>query len=258
MTSKPLLIFDFDGVIIDGIAEYWSSSRKACLKLIGEKENSILLPIQIPHKFRELRPWVTHGWEMVLLTAELLRKDSPLITSGATLFANSYQDNCNNALQAWKWKPQELQKALDNVRQEAITTNFNHWLASHRPFPQVIDRIKQLSNENIDFAVLTTKSADFTSKLLEYLNIRPKLLYGYESGSKFNVLLQISQDKIIKGFIEDRRATLEAVLKTPGLNSLPCYLASWGYLKPNDKIDLPPGIYLLETKTLMSPLANWH
>ena len=257
MSSKPLLIFDFDGVIIDGIFEYWSSSRKACLNLIGEKDSSNVLPQQIPHSFKKLRPWVTHGWEMVLIAAELLRKESPLINSNATIFSNDYQNNCDNALQSWKWTSQDLQIALDHVRKEAIKNDLKSWLASHKPFPQVIERIKQLNNEDIDFAVLTTKNAEFTSQLLKSLNLKPKLLYGHESGSKPNVLLQLSKDQKIKGFIEDRRATLETVLNTPGLSFLPCYLAGWGYLKDGEAKALPPNIYLLELKTFLTPLASW-
>ena len=121
-----------------------------------------------------------------------------------------------------------------------------------------IDNFLLGNKENIDFAVLTTKSAEFTYQLLKNLNLQPKMLYGHESGTKQNVLLQLSKDQRIKGFIEDRRDTLEAVLNTPGLGSIPCYLAGWGYLRPNDKMLMPSGIYLLETKNLMLPLANWH
>ncbi len=258
MQSKPLLVFDFDGVIVDGMSEYWSSSRKACLEIISKKGFSYNLPKSIPENFRKIRPWINHGWEMVLVTAELSRKESPLFTLGAKSFSDDYEKNLINALQAWNLTPKQLQKALDQVRKEIIQDNFETWFANHKPFPQVINRIKKLKNEGIDFAVLTTKSAGFTAKLLESLSLNPRLLYGHESGSKTNVLLQITKHHKLQGFIEDRRSTLEKVLKTPGLESLPCYLAEWGYLKPNDKIKIPSGIHLLDKKSLMLPLANWH
>ena len=258
MSSKPLLVFDFDGVIIDGIFEYWSSSRKACLEMIGEKEDSNILPKKIPNNFKELRPWVHYGWEMVLITAELIRENSPLRTSGSKGFASNYQANCENALQEWNWTAKELQEKLDNVREQAIKSNLQGWLDSHKPFPDVINRIKELNDEGLEFIVLTTKNAEFTSQLLSEFNLHPKKLYGHESGTKVKILLQISSERIIKGFIEDRRSTLETVLNTPGLSSLPCFLAGWGYLKPSDKRNLPKGIHLLEKEKLIDPLANWY
>ena len=67
MKNNPLLILDFDGVIIDGMNEYWISSKKAFLKL--PKNNSYKIPLSnnAPAGFQYLRPWVNQGWEMVVL-----------------------------------------------------------------------------------------------------------------------------------------------------------------------------------------------
>ena len=50
---------------------------------------------------------------------------------------------------------------------------------------------------------------------------------------------------------------LEAVLSTEGLQELPCYLVDWGYLKPADRQQLPPGIQLIDLDRLAKPLAQW-
>ena len=88
-------------------------------------------------------------------------------------------------------------------------------------------------------------------------NLQPKLVFGHESGSKIDVLNQLLHRRIILGFIEDRRSTLENVLKDPQLKSIPCYLASWGYLKPQDKNNLPSGIKLLNSENLQVPIRKW-
>tara|TARA_A100001037_G_scaffold35726_1_gene27754 strand:- start:299 stop:886 length:588 start_codon:yes stop_codon:yes gene_type:complete len=194
---------------------------------------------------------------MVLLSAELMRPDSPLVLLGAKAFSENYQLHCEEALEAWNWDSCQLQQALENVRRKAISINPESWLLRHRAFPGVVQRLNQLSAEGYQFAILTTKSADFTAELLSYLQLKPNLLYGHESGSKSKVLLELSTNYLIRGFVEDRRATLETVLNTPGLHSLPCYLASWGYLKHSDKKDLPSKIHLLEKRTFMTPLASW-
>ena len=63
MTERPLVVFDFDGVIVDGMAEYWWSAATACRQLLPE--DGVPPSDEVPDRFRRLRPWVHHGWEMV-------------------------------------------------------------------------------------------------------------------------------------------------------------------------------------------------
>ncbi|WP_269608985.1 HAD family hydrolase [Prochlorococcus marinus] len=255
---EPLLVLDFDGVIVDGIKEYWSSSRQTCLNILSAKEQEIIsFPSEIPKAFKAMRPWVHHGWEMVILAAECSNKTSQLNLKGLQNFSRNYQKECSLALENWGWTPFQLQEALNQTRREAISNNFNQWLNFHQPFSLVTQRLKTLEREGIEFAVLTTKSIEFTKKLLDCFDLQPKLVFGHESGSKVDVLNQLLQTRIIQGFIEDRRTTLEKVLEDPKLKSIPCYLASWGYLKPQDKNNLPSGIKLLNSDTLRKPISKW-
>ncbi len=258
MIEQPLLVLDFDGVIVDGIEEYWSSSRQTCLNILSAKEKEIIsFPSEIPKTFKAMRPWVHHGWEMVILAAECSNKTSQLNLKGLENFSENYQIECSLALEKWGWKPSQLQEALNQTRREAISNNFNQWLNFHQPFSSVTERLKTLEKEGIDFAVLTTKSIEFTKQLLDCFELQPKLVFGHESGSKVDVLNQLVQKRIIRGFIEDRRTTLEKVLEDPNLKSIPCYLASWGYLKSQDQNNLPAGIKLLDLDTLREPISRW-
>ena len=258
MIEKPLLVLDFDGVIVDGIKEYWSSSRQTCLNIFSAKEKEIIsFPSEIPKTFKAMRPWVHHGWEMVILAAECSNKTSQLNLKGLQNFSKNYQVECSLALKKLGWTPFQLQEALNQTRREAISNNFNQWLNFHQPFSLVTQRLKTLEKEGIEFAVLTTKSIEFTKKLLDCFNLQPKLVFGHESGSKVDVLKQLLQKRIIRGFIEDRRTTLEKVLEDQTLGSIPCYLASWGYLKPQDRNNLPSDIKLLNLDTLQEPISKW-
>ena len=258
MIDKPLLVLDFDGVIVDGIQEYWASARQSCLKIFSPKEKEIIfLPSEIPETFKTIRPWVHHGWEMVLLAAECSNKTSPLNLKGIQSFTKNYSKECSLALNKWGWTPFQLQEALNQSRREAISNNFNQWLNYHQPFSSVVQRLKRLEQEGIEFAILTTKSIEFTQKLLNSFNLKPKLVFGHESGSKIEVLNQLLSQRIIQGFIEDRRSTLEKVLEDTKLKSIPCYLASWGYLKPQDRNNLPSGITLLNIEILLEAISNW-
>ena len=69
MRPAPLPVFDFDGVLVDGMPEYWWSARRAALEL----DPSLDLPEQAPLAFSQLRPRIHKGWEMVLVAAELGR-----------------------------------------------------------------------------------------------------------------------------------------------------------------------------------------
>ena len=90
--DKSLLVLDFEGVIVDGIKEYWSSSHQTCLNICSAKEKEIIsFSSEIPAAFKILRPWVHYGWEMVILAAECSDKTSQLNLKGIESFSKNYQ-----------------------------------------------------------------------------------------------------------------------------------------------------------------------
>jgi hypothetical protein len=50
---------------------------------------------------------------------------------------------------------------------------------------------------------------------------------------------------------------LETVRRTPGLETVRCFLVSWGYLGPGDREGLPDDIHLLTPEQFDAPLADW-
>ena len=253
MLSPSLLVFDFDGVIVDGMNEYWWSARRACLQL----NPTVDLPESTPPQFRQLRPWIHHGWEMVLIAALISEQGGPLEQLGVQAFVHDYVAHCTAALERFRWNPALLQQTLEAVRADAVRTDRDAWLALHQPYPGVPERLTAFSEENIAWAVLTTKASDFTSELLASLGLKPERLDGHESGTKPEVLRRLACDWKLDGFIEDRRPTLETVRTTAGLETVPCWLVSWGYLRPTDVVDLPSGIRLLRPEQFAAPLADW-
>ncbi|MEB3321854.1 MAG: HAD family hydrolase, partial [Synechococcaceae cyanobacterium] len=115
------------------------------------------------------------------------------------------------------------------------------------------------------WAVLTTKGGAFASRLLAAAGLTPALLYGHEQGTKPEVLGRLQgggAPPVAAGrplwFVEDRRPTLERVRATPGLETVRCFLASWGYLAPGDERGLEAaGIRWLEPERFAAPLARW-
>ena len=248
MIAAPLLVFDFDGVLVDGMREYWWSARRAALWLRPERE----LPEQAPDGFALLRPLIHKGWEMVLAALELSRGDLDL-----NAYLHNYNRQTEAALQHWELTPERLQSALETLRSDAIQNNPDAWRALHQPYPGVPQRLQRLEAEGSDWLVLTTKGGAFAQELLSGYGLKPKAVYGHEQGSKPEVLLRLSAGPSPLWFVEDRRPTLETVRTTPGLEAVRCFLVSWGYLGPKDLEDLPRGIQLLEPERFEQPLAGW-
>jgi phosphoglycolate phosphatase-like HAD superfamily hydrolase len=247
--SAPLLVFDFDGVLVDGMAEYWWSARRAALRL----DPSLVLPEQAPAVFVRLRPQIHKGWEMVLIASGLDHFGSEPLSPA------EYERRLQAALALRGWSPLELQQVLEQVRREAIASDAAAWLGRHRFFPGVEERLRSLAAEGVSWVVLTTKGGAFAERLLASAGLQPLALYGHEQGSKPEVLLRLlRQHSQPLWFLEDRRPTLELVRATPGLEPVRCFLVAWGYLAASDAEGLPErGIHWLEHDRFLAPLAQW-
>ncbi len=249
LTQTPLLVFDFDGVLVDGMPEYWWAARGAALALAP----ALTLPGEAPEAFSRLRPLIHQGWEMVLVAAELGRQD----LDGPALLGD-YEPWIRQALVRWGWSPLLLQQTLESFRADGIATDRQAWLARHRFYPGVQERLRALVAEGSPWMVLTTKGAAFARELLDAAALTPENLFGHDAGSKPDVLqrLLLQAERPI-WFVEDRRPTLEAVRARQDLDPVRCYLVSWGYLAPGAGSDLPASIGWLTPEIFQSPLACW-
>ena len=249
LKQTPLLVFDFDGVLVDGMPEYWWAARGAALTLAP----ALALPEAAPEAFSRLRPLIHKGWEMVLVAAELGRPD---LDEGA-LVAN-YGQRIQRALERWGWSPLQLQQALESFRAHGIASDRPAWLARHRFYPGVPERLRALEAEGSSWMVLTTKGAAFARELLAAAALEPEALFGHEAGSKPDVLQGLLlQARRPIWFVEDRRPTLEAVRARQELDPVRCFLVSWGYLEPDAGSDLPASISWLTPEMFRAPLARW-
>ncbi len=233
--------------------EYWWAARAAAQDLAAADGLPLNLPEAAPPGFLLLRPHIHQGWEMVLMAAELGRPGFD--AAGA---AAAYDSACAAAQAHWGWRPERLQRALEMVRHAAIRADRGAWLALHRPYPGVIERLSRLPEEGAEWMVLTTKGAAFAAELLAAARLAPAALYGHEDGSKPEVLLRLRERGRPLWFVEDRRPTLERVRATPGLEGVRCYLVAWGYLAPGDGEGLAAaGLRWLDPEGFAAPLAAW-
>ena len=259
MKGEKLLLFDFDGVIVDGMNEYWQSSLLACKFYLKSKYicSDININLRTPNVFISLRPWIKYGWEMVIVTHEIIKSNNPLTSDNKNIFLANYQENCTEIIKRNSWNTENLQKFLDQARKLQISNNFEQWISLYNPFMEVVKFIKCAKKDGYQIGIITTKGKLFTQKILKKIDINPDFLYGYESGSKTEIIASLINDFKIMGFLEDRLQTLLNVINNSYTSNVPCYLADWGYLKEDDRSNLPKEIKLLTLHDLKKKLANF-
>ncbi len=256
MHEQKLFLFDFDGVIVDGMKEYWHSSLLACEKFLNSPNIIIdqYLYQNISKTFQDIRPWVKYGWEMVLIVHEIIKKENSLDNNKES-FIKKYNQNCEKILKDNSWKAEDLQTFLDESRRFQIKKDFEMWVNLHNPFFEVLDFIDKLKQKQIKTGIITTKGKTFAEKILNTLQIHPDFIFGYESGRKVQIAKLLSKEYEIIGFIEDRKKTLLEIKKNPHTINIPCYLAEWGYLKEADRKNVEKEIKLIKLKNLKDLLA---
>ncbi|BAQ64178.1 HAD family hydrolase [Geminocystis sp. NIES-3709] len=232
-----ILVTDFDGVICDGLREYFYSSKLAYQKIWHDSKIDL---DNFQSQFNTLRPVVETGWEMPLL----LR----VLTWGET--SENILENWSNIkekavkiLELEGIKVQRLGQSLDEVREMQIRHNLDRWLSLQSFYEGVSSKLKQLINRNIKIYIITTKEGKFARQLLEKENIflSNYAILGKEvKQPKYESLrLIIQKEKVNPSdvcFVEDRLEALELVSQQSDLEEVKLFLALWGYNTENTRL----------------------
>jgi phosphoglycolate phosphatase-like HAD superfamily hydrolase len=250
-----ILALDFDGVLCDGMREYFESAWRAYRRLRPGAPPAP--PVGLFQRFARLRPLVETGWEMPVLIGALL--------AGAS-----------RASLARDWRPEAwladvggsreaVGDALDRVRDEWIAGDEPGWLASHVFYPGVIERLRGLAGGPARIVVVTTKEGRFARKLLarQGVTLGDADVYGKEARrSKGTILLELvaGGDAARVWFVEDRLRTLEDVTREPALDGARLFLAAWGYNTAADRAAAQRDgrIVLLSLDRFCGDFARWN
>lgn len=222
-----VLALDFDGVICDGLKEYFQTAWRAYCELWQIHDQ--IPPDGVAERFYRLRPVVETGWEMpVVLRAIALGSTDDAILQNWQLIAQKIVKDEN--LDAIK-----LAAAVDGVRDRWIATNMASWLAEHAFYPGVIERLKAVLASSVGVVIISTKETRFIQQLLQQqgVDLSNLQIYGKDTKRpKYEILRELKQ---IRGttaafwFIEDRLKTLQVIQQKSDLDDVWLFLADWGY-----------------------------
>ena len=228
VNSPSILALDFDGVICDGLIEYFQVAWRAYLEIWHQSDK--VPPDGLAEKFYPLRAVIETGWEMPVLIKALIEE----IPEGKIY--QEWQTVSQQIVQQDKLNSQDIARKLDGIRDEWINTDLDGWLSLNRFYPGVIEKIRVTLTSPVKLYIITTKEGRFVKQLLQKsgVNLEPEVIFGKEvKRPKYEILRElitiynISPESV--WFVEDRLKTLQVVKKQPDLNNVKLFLADWGY-----------------------------
>jgi len=207
--SPTILALDFDGVVCDGLIEYFEVAWRTYCQIWSPVDDT--LPDDLALRFYRLRPVIETGWEMPILIKALIAGFSDL-------------------------EAKAVSTQLDNLRDEWIEKDLDGWLSLHRFYPGVIERLKITLETQVQLYIVTTKEGRFVKQLLqqEGVNLPSENIFGKEvKCPKYVTLRELikkaNTQTVNLWFVEDRLKTLQLVQQQSDLNHVKLFLADWGY-----------------------------
>ncbi len=256
MVNPDILALDFDGVVCDGLREYFQTAWKVYSEVFEPGAESP--PEDLADRFYPLRPVVETGWEMplVLYGLQTGMADADILAHWPELVPQLLAQAGVEAA--------TLGQAVDRMRDRWIQADLADWLSYQRFYPGVLDRLRQAMAEGVELVIISTKEGRFIQQLLAQagLDLASNRILGKEvKQPKYETLRQIraAQPAATVWFVEDRVKALQAVQKQPDLGDVALFLADWGYNTAGDRALAAPGsgIHRLTLTQFCGPLAGW-
>jgi len=225
--APDILALDFDGVVCDGLAEYFESAWRTYTQLWASP--GAVAPGGLAERFFALRPVVESGWEMPLVIKALLagEKDATIAARWGDL-APELLDGLERA---------DVGARLDRVRDDWIADDRAGWLGRHRFYPGVLARLRALSGGPTRVVIITTKEGRFVRELFAQhgLDVPAGQIHGKESRRPKADVLRALKTGLRTWFVEDRFKTLEGIKTQGDLDDVRLFLAGWGYNFPAER-----------------------
>jgi phosphoglycolate phosphatase-like HAD superfamily hydrolase len=255
-TDVQLIALDFDGVICDGLIEYFQTAWQAYCELFQPVREDP--PEGLADQFYRLRPVVETGWEMPVLI-QVLVKGVP----AAQIF-EQWPQMALPYLEAQGLTKAQSVKALDGVRDRQIQSNLPTWLNLHRFYPGMIDRLGELLKSDLPIYIVSTKEGRFIKQLLSQsgLDFPAERIIGKEvKRPKYETLRLLKEKHSVTHiwFVEDRLPALSEVKAQSDLSEVTLFLADWGYNLEADRVRARQDsrIHLLSLEKVVQEFDQW-
>ncbi|PSN18603.1 haloacid dehalogenase [filamentous cyanobacterium CCP5] len=249
------LALDFDGVICDGLIEYFQTAWRAYCQLFEPDRTAP--PAGLAERFYPLRPVVESGWEMPILIfalrsgygdGDILRNWSQIAPE---LTADAELDRA------------QVAATVDGVRDRWIKADLDDWLSQHRFYPGVVERMAQAQESGTTLYIVSTKEGRFIRQLLSRAGLdlpRAQILGKEVKRPKYETLRLLKADQPQPlWFIEDRLQALVEASEQADLQDVALFLADWGYNVADDqhRAEKSDRLHLLTLDTFSKGSSEW-
>jgi phosphoglycolate phosphatase-like HAD superfamily hydrolase len=256
--SPTILALDFDGVICDGLIEYFEVSWNTYCQVWLPNDRTP--PDDLASQFYRLRPVIETGWEMPVLVKALVQgiEEEKILQDWNAI--------AQQILQADNLKSTEIGTKLDRYRDEWIASDLDGWLSRHRFYPGVIEKLEAAISSLTKLYVVTTKEGRFAQQLLaqQGVDLPKDVIFGKEvKRPKYEILRELIQAEKIAPeslwFVEDRLKTLQLVKQQPDLEEVKLFFADWGYNTAVEKVTAKNDsrIRLLSLAQFAGDFSDW-
>jgi phosphoglycolate phosphatase-like HAD superfamily hydrolase len=245
-----MLIFDFDGVLINSLAEVTTTVYNATT---GRRLISLAdLPPALVGLFQRNRYHVQPIGDAVLLMRWCLINYQN--NSEKILDPQEYESIISGAAES----AADRTRRIYDTRMHFAVRDPQKWLALHQPYQPLWAEL--LKRKGYGFVILTNKNRDATLRLCRHfgLNIDAGNVYSGDQGaSKIENMRQIQKrfGNLAFKFIDDSVKNLTELDRcfNKGRKTLALLFASWGYTGPDDeKTAESNGYPVLSQKDLMA------
>jgi phosphoglycolate phosphatase-like HAD superfamily hydrolase len=251
--APNILALDFDGVLCDGLSEYFQVAWRT-YKQLWQPSRSVS-PEDLAPIFYRLRPVIETGWEMPVLLQALQQgiPETEILQHWVTMAPQILADSHLEA--------KTVSNALDRQRDEWITTDPNSWLALHRFYPGIIERLQSVISSAVYPVIISTKEGRFINQLLQEqgVELSNAQIIGKESQRpKHQVLRELAASDRTVWFIEDRLKTLLSIQTHADL-AVRLFLADWGYNTEPEReaVQQNSRIELLSLSQFVQDFSKW-
>ncbi|MEO1400752.1 MAG: HAD family hydrolase [Cyanobacteria bacterium J06635_1] len=258
MKSPDVIAFDFDGVICDGLIEYFQTAWQAYCQLLSPANPTP--PEGLAARFYKLRPVIETGWEMPMILKAVLDgySDADII--------DQWPEMAKPWLTAANLSPKTVANAVDGVRDRWIQADLDGWLGQHQFYSGLLGVLKGAIS-TLPTYIVSTKESRFIQKLLHQhgVDIDPRQIFGKDvKRPKYETLRLLLEQHAASApptlwFIEDRIKALQAVKQQPDLTDVNLFLADWGYNLESDRQTAREDnrIHLLSLERVVQEFEFW-